>query len=128
MQQLDHVVFAALLHDIGKFFERAERLGEYRSNEAQQQMDCPWHRQEGYWSHKHVLHTRRFCELLAECVTILQPEEYQRSRNADQHWINLAVRHHVSASPLEKLVAHALPPSTAPSEPRPEGSGPLRTP
>ncbi len=105
----DHfgVVLAAMLHDIGKFFERGELLGEYRQDENQTQMDCPLH-QDGYRSHKHVLHTRRFCERLAEIVSMLEPEEYQRTKTADQHWINLAVRHHVAVgAPLEVLVQQA---------------------
>ncbi|MBL6985161.1 MAG: type III-A CRISPR-associated protein Cas10/Csm1 [Candidatus Thioglobus sp.] len=106
MKKQEHLILAALLHDIGKFFERAELLGEYRNDAEQEQQDCP-KAKEGYRSHKHVLHTHRFCEILSEHVHFLRPEEYQRNRQADQHWINLAVRHHVSGTPLEKIVMHA---------------------
>jgi len=107
MKNLDHVVLSALLHDIGKFFERGELLSEYRHDEDQKQIDCPIAK-EGYRSHLHILHTRRFCEKLAEHLTVLQPQEYQRTKTADQHWINLAARHHVAAgAPLEILVQHA---------------------
>jgi CRISPR-associated protein Csm1 len=95
------VVLGALLHDIGKFFERAELLGEYRKDPEKEQAYCP-RRPEGYYSHKHVLHTVRFCELLEERVPALSPPQ-----GSDQNWIAFAARHHVGSSALERLVAAA---------------------
>ncbi len=106
MTELEQVVLGALLHDVGKLLERGELLGEYRTDPYQQQADCRL-RREGYYSHKHVLHTRRFCEVLAEAVPALRPAQGQRAGGADQHWINLAARHHVASTPLEKLVSLA---------------------
>ena len=102
MKPHDHAVLGTLLHDIGKFWERADCLGEYRQDNFQKQFDCPWDRC-GYWSHLHVLNTRRFCERLAEQVPFLKPE----SGGTTDNWINLAARHHVASSPLEKLVEAA---------------------
>ena len=102
MNTHDHIVLGALFHDIGKFWERADCLGEYRKDDSQKQLDCPWHR-DGYWSHLHVLNTRRFCEHLAEQIPFLEPE----SGGTTDHWINLAVHHHIASSPLEKLVEAA---------------------
>jgi CRISPR-associated protein Csm1 len=102
MKPHDHVVLGTLFHDIGKFWERADRLGEYRQDDSQKQFDCPWDR-SGYWSHLHVLNTRRFCERLAEQISFLKPE----SGGTTDNWINLAARHHVASSPLEKLVTAA---------------------
>ena len=102
MKPHDHVVLGALFHDIGKFWERADRLGEYRKDDNQKQLDCPWDR-GGYWSHLHVLNTRRFCEYLVEKIPFLKPE----SGGTTDNWINLAARHHVASSPLEKLVEAA---------------------
>lgn len=102
MKPHDHVVLGALFHDVGKFWERADRLGEYRQDDSQKQFDCPWDR-SGYWSHLHVLNTRRFCERLAEQISFLKPE----SGGTTDNWINLAARHHVASSPLEKLVTAA---------------------
>ncbi len=106
MEPHDHIVFGALLHDIGKFFERANRLGEYRANEDQRQQDCPWHRSGGYWSHLHVLHTRRFCEELCRIVPILQPSE-QHDPQAAANWINMAAHHHVASTDMERLIQAA---------------------
>lgn len=102
MKPHDHVVLGALFHDIGKFWERADRLGEYRQDDSQKQFDCPWDRGD-YWSHLHVLNTRCFCERLAERVPFLKPE----SGGTTDNWINLAAHHHVASSPLEKLVEAA---------------------
>jgi CRISPR-associated protein Csm1 len=102
MKSHDHVVLGALLHDIGKFWERADRLGEYRKDDSQRQFDCPWDR-GGYWSHLHVLNTRQFCEQLTEQVPFLLPE----SGDTTDNWINLAAHHHVASSPLERLVTAA---------------------
>ena len=108
MKDVDHVVLAALLHDIGKFFERGELLAEYRKDEDMQQASCPPPtKSKPYRSHYHVLHTQRFCEELTKYVPMLQPQAYQRHKKADQHWVNLASRHHVATTPLETLVSHA---------------------
>lgn len=107
MELHDHIVFGALLHDIGKFFERANRLGEYRHDDEQKQQDCPWRPQGGYWSHLHVLHTRRFCEELCRIVPILQPPSEQRDSQAADNWINMAAHHHVASTDMEHLIEAA---------------------
>lgn len=101
MKAHDHVVFGALLHDIGKFWERAEMLGEHRRSDDEKQRNCRWNEQRRYFSHLHVLNTRAFCELLTEKLPIV-PEP-----GTDQNWINLAARHHIASTPLEYLVAEA---------------------
>ena len=106
MELHDHIVFGALLHDIGKFFERAGRLDEYRNDEFQKQQDCPLQK-GGYRSHLHVLHTRRFCEELCHMVPILQPPSGQRNPQAADNWINIAVKHHVASTNMEILVVAA---------------------
>ena len=98
----DHVVLGALTHDTGKFWERAERLDEYRRNELQKQLDCPLHR-DGYRSHLHVLNSRRFGETLADRAPFLQPQ----TGDSPDHWLNLAARHHVASTPLEQLIEAA---------------------
>ena len=107
MESHDHIVLGALLHDIGKLFERAGRLAEYRDDDGQKQQDCPWQDQGGYWSHLHVLHTRRFCEELCGAVPILQPPSGQRASSSEDHWINIAARHHKPSTPMERLVQAA---------------------
>ncbi|WP_150047708.1 type III-A CRISPR-associated protein Cas10/Csm1 [Methylomonas rhizoryzae] len=111
MKNHDHAVLGCLLHDIGKFFERAEMLEHYRNDIEKRQSYCPKNPDKGYYSHLHVLHTLAFCELLAEKVPQLKPDEQQTIATADQNWVNLATYHHVPSGRaeayLEKLVQSA---------------------
>jgi len=110
MKEHDHIVLGCLLHDIGKFFERAEALDEYRKNDEKRQSFCKKH-EKGYYSHIHVLNTLRFCELLSEHVSQIKPDENQKASSADQNWINLAALHHIPSerevSYMEKIVQAA---------------------
>jgi len=47
VREQDHLVLGCLLHDIGKFFERAEILDDYRKNDEMKQGYCKKH-PEGY--------------------------------------------------------------------------------
>jgi CRISPR-associated protein Csm1 len=111
MKNHDHIVLGSLLHDIGKIFERAEMLEDYRKDEKQQQDYCPKNREKHYYSHRHVLNTLKFCETFSEWVPAIAPEINQQRAMADQNWINLAALHHNPStrkvSRLEKLVQAA---------------------
>lgn len=110
MNQHDHTVFGCLLHDIGKFFERAESLDTHRNNPDKRQTYCPKHK-DGYYTHIHVLNTLAFCELLAEKVQQIKPDEQQTVSTADQNWVNLATFHHTPSNRpeayLEKIIQAA---------------------
>lgn len=111
MKEHDHIVFGCLLHDIGKFFERAEMLDDYRTDEEKRQSYCKKNHQKGYYSHIHVLNTLRFCDVLSEHVRQIKPDENQKTSTADQNWINLATLHHIpserESAYLEKIVQAA---------------------
>ena len=94
MKEQEHIVLGCLLHDIGKFLERAEVLDQYRNDLDKRQQYCKWNKEQNYYSHIHVLHTLALCEKLGELVLALLPEEQQQSGKADQNWINLAAHHH----------------------------------
>lgn len=65
---LDQVYLAALLHDIGKFFQRADPNPASRSQllsagvRALEPHYCPKRKEGEYYSHKHVLWTAQFFE------------------------------------------------------------------
>jgi CRISPR-associated protein Csm1 len=64
MQQSCRVALAACLHDLGKF---AERAGAFDGNPrlgAHLQMYCPWHRNGGWFSHRHAAHTALAFDLI----------------------------------------------------------------
>ncbi len=100
MNDKDHVVFGAFLHDIGKLYERAGILSQYAKDEFKQQEYCP--NSKGYYSHRHVLYTLAFCEELQKHIPILKTA-YQ----SDENWINIASRHHKASTPLEHIVSKA---------------------
>ena len=94
MKEQEQIILGCLLHDIGKFLERAEVLNQYRDDQDKRQQYCKWNDEKNYFSHIHVLHTLAFCEQLCELVPVLMPEERQTNERADQNWINLASYHH----------------------------------
>lgn len=107
MNEHGHVVFGSLLHDIGKFFERAEILSEHFQNEEQRQRYCKTGDDEplGFF---HALRTLSFCQaLLAQAPLLSSPEQ----QNTDGHWLELAAGHHsppsVNDGYLKKLVQAA---------------------
>lgn len=107
MNEHDHVVFGSLLHDIGKFFERAETLGEHCQNEDKRQQYCKTH-ENGQLGCFHTLRSLSFCEMLLAQAPILKPSAQQ---NPDQHWIELASCHHIPTADngdyLKKIVQAA---------------------
>ncbi len=111
MKNHEHIILGSLLHDIGKLFERAEMLDDYRKDEKQQQNYCPKNKEKQYYSHRHVLNTLKFCEFLSDAVPGIKPESLQYSQTADQNWINLAALHHNPSdrevSWLEKITQSA---------------------
>jgi CRISPR-associated protein Csm1 len=90
MNKQDTIVFASLVHDIGKFFERAESLDEYCQNETKRQQYCNTGNkgQSGFF---HVLRTLRFCELLQAHTPLLKPIAQQ---DPNEHWADMAANHH----------------------------------
>jgi len=75
------VTLAALLHDIGKFSQRA---GAPKSAD-QEDMYCPVDRQTGRASHKHVLYTDHFIENVLLLPVELKPMRSRLARLAASH-------------------------------------------
>ena len=102
LEPRDHVVFGAFLHDIGKLYERAEELSDYAKDESKQQEYCPYQNKGGYYSHRHTLYTLAFCETLESFASI-----FKQKFGSDDHWINIASRHHKPSTLLEHIVSKA---------------------
>ncbi len=103
MNQKDHVVFGAFLHDIGKLYERAELLSDYAKDDLKLQEYCPKNN-KGCYSQKHALYTLAFCEKLQNCIPTLK---HKYTQTAEQNWVNMAVRYHKPSSVLEHIVSKA---------------------
>jgi len=101
----EKVYLAALLHDIGKFYQRADSgsvkssscLKDYCKDES---AFCPEH--NGIYSHKHVLWTAQFIDDFRSVFAKLSNSDVDNMSNKD-NLINLAAGHHLAKEQLSEL-------------------------
>ena len=101
----NHIYLAAMLHDIGKFYQRAdsgsvansEFLSIYGKNESD---FCPLYK--GQYTHKHVLWTAQFIEDFKAVFNNLLGCDNEDLSNRDS-LLNLAAGHHLSKDQLTDL-------------------------
>lgn len=101
----EHIYLAALLHDIGKFYQRADcgtntaskYLKEYCKEER---AFCPVG-QNGWYTHKHVLWTAQFIEDFAPVFRALVDAELADLSSKD-NLMNLAAGHHLRYEQLSE--------------------------
>ncbi len=94
---------AALIHDIGKFSQRADQDGDilptvFSGNEA---IYCPQHPEYGYFSHRHVLYTAAFIEEFG------LTNAYADNNEKRDNLLNLAAAHHKPSTFLQSLIQRA---------------------
>ena len=98
----EHIYLAALLHDIGKFYQRADTgsvktskvLNEHCKDEGS---FCPQYK--GVYSHKHVLWTAQFIDENKPVFQKLIGDDLSNLSNKD-NLINIAAGHHLSKEQL----------------------------
>ncbi len=118
LNQSCRVALAALLHDLGKFAERA-RIQEAQTKDADgnsrqainEGLYCPTNR-EGRRTHIHAAYTAIGMDLLETHLPELVGEDMApfapwREKNADDSIINAAARHHRPETFLQWLIATA---------------------
>ncbi len=91
------IIIAALLHDIGKFKERAYGGKEHSSFPKDMEAIILPSKSGGWYSHKHALWTYDFFE--NDCKNISLPRELD--------WVkikNLAAKHHNASTPDESII------------------------
>lgn len=101
----EKVYLAALLHDIGKFYQRADtgsvgsstHLKDYSKEESS---FCPQY--QGQYSHKHVLWTAQFIDDFRSVFLKLSDSEIDNMTNRN-NLINLAAGHHLQKDQLSDL-------------------------
>ncbi len=101
----EHIYLAALLHDIGKFYQRADKgsvsksrfLSEYCKTES---TFCPLYK--GSYSHKHVLWTAQFIEDNMAVFRNLVGSNFADLTDKN-NLINLAAGHHLSEEQISDL-------------------------
>jgi len=96
------IVLAALLHDIGKFAQRAN-LEHYKAKNMEDTL-CPFVKEKGYFSHKHTLYTQGFLET-DSTRNVLHNLEMEKIDIVKT--IQLAACHHKPSSFEDWLIAHA---------------------
>ena len=100
----NHVYLAAMLHDIGKFYQRADTgsvaTSKYLSEMGKNERDfCPLY--NGQYSHKHVLWTAQFIQDFSSVFdNLLEGHDISDKRD---NLLNLAAGHHLSKEQLTKL-------------------------
>ena len=97
------VILGALLHDIGKFMQRAEVQCKYAYDENEMQRVCKYNRGKNYFSHRHSLWTVDFFETYQKSI----PETPLSFDNADDNLSNFAAKHHNPDTPLQWIIAEA---------------------
>ena len=101
----EHVYLAAMLHDIGKFYQRAD-TGSVKSSKflsdfcKDESTFCPQF--EGRYSHKHVLWTAQFIEDFKPVFQNLITTDLN-DLSVKDNLINLAAGHHLQAEQLSEL-------------------------
>lgn len=99
----DEIYLAALLHDIGKFYQRADK-GYYSSDNLSEQSRriaqqiCPVTR-AGYFSHQHVIWTNEFFENYQSLF-----QKFTKSNTGPDNIANLASYHHRPATLFQAMI------------------------
>jgi CRISPR-associated protein Csm1 len=110
LAQSTRVALAALLHDLGKFAERARIEVPLGQLATWKQLDCPhW---DGHPTHIHAAYTTAgFAEiemhLPARALLMAAPFGSQGEADADDSLVNAAARHHRPDSFLQWVIASA---------------------
>ena len=102
----EHIYLAALLHDIGKFYQRADNGSvngsKYLKTHCKDESTfCPQTAEKALYTHKHVLWTAQFIEDFAPVFKALVGDE-QTDLSAKDNLMNLAAGHHLKYEQLSK--------------------------
>ncbi|QER42717.1 type III-A CRISPR-associated protein Cas10/Csm1 [Thermodesulfobacterium sp. TA1] len=94
-------ILAALLHDLGKVYQRTGEKLPAEFLEKNRDLYQPSY--SGYYTHNHVLYTAKFIEDLKEFI----PNYFLQKENADYSLINLAAKHHKPESIWQLIISEA---------------------
>jgi len=97
------IVLSALLHDIGKFMQRAEVPCRYAQDENMKQIVCRYDKKGNFFTHVHSLWTADFIDTYQNYL----PELPLSFGDADDTIVNLAAKHHNPSTILQLLISEA---------------------
>ena len=100
----EHIYLAALLHDIGKFYQRADNGSVQNSDFLKSHCKdeatfCPQSADKTFYTHKHVLWTAQFIEDFSVVFKNLINDDIANI-SAKDNLMNLAASHHLSSDQL----------------------------
>ena len=109
------VAFAALIHDLGKFSQRAKLPISRDELDAHKTLYCPFNKEGNYHSHVHAAYTGYSLDQIEQYLpNIIQTETYpfsSRQTNSDStisdSLINAAAAHHKPDTFLQWVIATA---------------------
>lgn len=104
MNERDAIILSALLHDIGKFMQRAEISLSQQSKNMEGSI-CPVYK--GRHSHKHVLWTNEFFEKEARNKRFPIDVTVSVSENVDDNCANFASYHHRPNTSFQRIIQQA---------------------
>ncbi len=103
MKDVDLIALAGLLHDIGKFGQRAG-LSEDEDN---LDLYCPFRKDEGYFTHKHALYTGQIIDEIEKRGLFKKQDLDNFPFCEDDSFINAAAMHHKPNTLLQWIIAIA---------------------
>lgn len=103
MDAREELILGALLHDIGKFGQRAEVECRYKNDETEMQAVCKYHEHGRYFTHTHSLWTSSFLEDYKTYIL----KSINTFDNADDNMINFARKHHNPDTNIQKIITEA---------------------
>ncbi|HHE3604716.1 TPA: type III-A CRISPR-associated protein Cas10/Csm1 [Pasteurella multocida] len=108
------VAFAALIHDLGKFAQRAKLPISQEQLNAHKQLYCPFNQEKGFHSHIHAAYTGFALDQIEKFLPdLIQDDLYPfASRHHSQHGItdsliNASAAHHKPETLLQWVIATA---------------------
>ena len=115
LNQSARVAFAALIHDLGKFAERARLPISKETQEKNKQLYCPFNQERGYHSHVHAAYTgiaidqlEQFLpDLIKGDISPFISLERESDRGLPDSLINAAAAHHKPDTFLQWIIATA---------------------
>jgi CRISPR-associated protein Csm1 len=98
---LQKIVLSALLHDIGKVYQRTGQQLPEEYIRGNRDIYQPFI--NGHYTHKHVLYTAKFIEDFKDYV----PSLFLQEEKAEYSLINLSAKHHKPETPWEWIIHQA---------------------
>lgn len=115
LNQSARIAFAALIHDLGKFSERARLPIPQKAREDNKQLYCPFNKEKGYHSHVHAAYTsiavdeleKYLPDLIKGDVSPFISLERESDQGLPNSLINAAAAHHKPDTFLQWIIATA---------------------